>query len=228
MINRSTCGALLASTVLLASCGHLFHANFEGDLPGKAPSPRPEGFPDGDLITIGPEESFFVTSDMGIVGEKSFAFVEPKVSGKLPPRTVMRSALIEDMQKPVHMSWRGIFGTSGSIKMKLGFAGQTYADLHFDHGTIFVDGKRSGVYKPGDIHSVVVSLYPASQSYEVTIQGDAHTNAKSFSGNAISKDEPTRPEAFAEFNVTSSNAETLVYIIDDVIMSHRAPRLISG
>jgi len=75
MINSMGRVALLFAGVSLAGCTDLFNANFEHDTVGVAPVQSPEGGPIGDSILASAGPNFLVTSEMGIVGRKAFAFV---------------------------------------------------------------------------------------------------------------------------------------------------------
>lgn len=217
-------GALIASTLFLSACGDLFNAGFEGDTPGLPPASSPQGSPVGDSITTGPSESFFVTSSQGIVGEKSYAFVEPiPALGSRSARTVMRSAPVGDMTKPVYVTWRGKFGTGGGLNTIVGYMGKPYVSLEFMDGDIYVEGEVVGSYVPGDNHTVVVSLFPESETFQVAITGDASFVRNVVEGPARAKGKVPENQVITDFVITRSENPRLVYVLDDARMSHDAP-----
>ncbi len=216
--------ALFVAATALSGCNNLFDAGFESDTPGLPPALTPAGLPNGDSIAPGPAGSFFVTSKMGIIGQKAYAFVEPQAdTGDTSLRTVMRSAPVDDLSKPVYLSWRGIFGSGGGVRIRAGYQGKPFVEFGFDNGMIMLGDDVVGAYLPGDHHTVLVSLFPTTNTYRVRVMGDVTIDQEFFEGAASSQTQITAPQVLAEFSITRSPDKNLVYVIDDVTMSHDAP-----
>lgn len=224
MIFKPSRVALFVAATALTGCGNLFDAGFESDTPGQPPALSPAGLPAGDSIASGPAENFIVTSKMGIIGQQAYAFVEPAPGiDDTQFQTVMRSAPIDDLSKPVYLSWRGIFGSGGGVKMIAGYQGKPFVEFAFDSGMVMLGDDVVGSYLPGDHHTVLVSLFPATGTYRLGVFGDVNFDQEFFEGQAISKDQIDEPQVFAEFSITRSPDENLIYVIDDVKMSYDAP-----
>lgn len=223
MTSYSIRAALLASVLAVSSCGDLLNAGFENDLPGRSPSIVLPGQPVGDRLTPGPSKSFFVTSEDGLIGHQAYAFVEGEAQRDARLATSFKSAPVNDIEAPVYISWRGKFGNGGGMTVLAGYEGQPYVQIKFAKGDIHVEGKSIGTYHPGDNHNVVVSLFPKEKAYRVEIKGDLQ-GVQAVTGRSRSVDSVGAGVlASAEFSIDKSGQERLVYVIDDVKMSHNAP-----
>ena len=217
--------ALCASASLLGGCGELLYAGFENDMPGRAPSGVLPGLPFGDQVIPGPSKSFFVTSEEGLMGRQAYAFVEGYDASASKLKTQFRSAPVTNLSVPTYISWNGKFGNGGALSTVLGFGQQPYVVVKFAGGDIHVNGRSVGAYRPGDNHDVVAMLDPVNRTYRITIHGDMAEKVETMSGEAESqKVIEGGTVATATFAMDGSGREQLVYVIDEVKMSHRSPQ----
>jgi len=216
--------ALFASLFLVSGCDILLNASFEADTAGDAPRVDIPGAPSGDSITSSEGKSFFVTSQGGLVAGQAMAFVAPdQRTDNRTARSVMRSATINSLDRPIYISWNGKFGAGGELNGIFGYLGKQFVRLQFSNGDILLEGRPVGRYRPGDNHQVLISLYPVEGRYRVAISGDVDLGRPFIEGAARSSLEVAGSKAVADFTITPAPNAPLVYVMDDVKMSHQAP-----
>jgi hypothetical protein len=216
---------LVAAAVLLTGCANLFHADFESGIPGQPPIANPPGPPAGDRISNGPADLFFVSTEDAISGSQSLTIRE--VVPSLDPdsnQIVFRTAPINDADAPIYITWRGFFPAPGGISVNIGFLGKSFGNVTFENGQIRMFDTPVGNYDIGDSHTVIVSLFPASQTYRFAIFGDA-TLAQDFAQADMAPINGTPSnEGFVEVAPTASTAQNCVYVMDDVTVSYKEPK----
>lgn len=215
-------GVSACACLWLAGCGDLLDTGFDWDRPGHSPSMTTLGFQGGSQIRPGASENVFVTSKMGLVQKKALAFVETTEMTKGSNRTFLQSAPVKDANAPVYVTWKGQFGAGGAMKVVLGYLGQPYVEIRFDAGDIMVGGTKEGAYLPGDHHDVAVMLEPQTRRYLVSFGGDGRYNQEEVSGAAPAPKGDAGNIVIADFGIESVGQERLVYVLDDVRMSHEA------
>ena len=210
----------LCAALALTGCMDLMKTGFNWDTPGASPEMRSFGPPVG-MIRPGTSENVFVTSKAGLVGEQALAFMETEAPASDAQRTFLQSAQVKDTSAPVHVSWKGQFGSGGTLKVVLGFMGRPYVQMIFDDGDVFVAGRKLGRYLPGDHHVIYVTLDPDALSYSLTMTGDARMDISEVSGTVTDLNGSQGDQVIAEFSLESAGTERLVYVLDDVRVSHR-------
>jgi len=224
MLNFGGRAALLGAAISLCGCGDLLDTGFNLDNAGQAPSMTSVGINNGAQIRPGSSRNMFVTSKAGLMGEQALAFIETKEAINGSNRTFLQSKPITDLSAPVHVSWHGQFGNGGELKVVLGYLGQPYVSIRFDNGDIFVGDTWAGSFLPGDLHDVLVTLEPNVRTYNVSFTGDGQYRQSVLTGSAPKPKNDAGNQVIADFGIESSGQERLVYVLDDVRMSHRTPR----
>ena len=214
----------LTAAVMLTGCANLFNADFESGTPGEPPGANPPGPPVGDSISVDDDDIYVITGQGAISGNRSLSIREPVPS--LDPggnKIVFRTMAINDPDAPIYVTWRGLFAGSGGIVVNAGVLGKFFGQVTFDNGQILMFDSVVGSYDIGDAHTVILSLFPASQTYRFGIFGDASL-AEGFAEDDMRPIDSTPiDEGFVEVGVTTSSRQNLVYIMDDVTVSYNEP-----
>jgi|GEM_PF-5096163 len=213
--------ALFGACLSIAGCGALLDTGFDWDKPGHSPSMTTLGF-QGAQIRPGASKNVFVTSKMGLVGQQALAFIETAEPVDGSHRTFLQSAPVKDPTEPVYINWRGQFGAGGTMKVVLGLLGQPYVTMRFADGDLFLDDAKVGNFVPGDHHSVAVTLDPKARSYKVAFSGHGTYHQNAFEGSAPASKNDAGMQVIADFGIESVGQERLVYVLDDVRISHNA------
>ncbi|MEZ5778433.1 MAG: hypothetical protein R3E44_08730 [Paracoccaceae bacterium] len=217
---------IAALTILLSGCANLFRADFETDTPGQPPAASPPGPPAGDSISNGPAEVFFVSAEDAISGNQSLAIREPAANLDRGANTAtFRTAEINDGDAPIYITWRGYFPSDqGGVRINAGILGQSFGNVTFENGQIFVMFDTPvGTYAAGDGHTVIISLFPASQTFRLAVVGEATLDEDFVEANMTPINGQPSNEAFVEFTPTASTALRRVYVLDDATISYSEP-----
>jgi hypothetical protein len=156
--------------VALVGCTSLFNADFEDDTPFQPPNLSPPGPPPGDEIELdGGLGAVFEVTPNALEGEGSLRI---EAAPQNMARVLMRADGTGDPDRPIVVSFTGrlIAGSHGEINISTG--GPFFAvQITLQDGEITANGLPVGTYFEGGQHNMVLTLFPASDTFALVFTG---------------------------------------------------------
>lgn len=165
---------LLAAAMLQGGCTTLLKDEFEADTVGQLPLTEPAGAPNDSLEAAPGPGEIVVVNTSPINGNQSLRLRGP--SGTQTPGVILHAEPVPNagISDPVFVFWqlRLSSGASARVEIVINFESSVFR-VDLEDGLVFVNGASIGHYTQGAVQRFQVGLFPASDSYNVSVTGGA-------------------------------------------------------
>lgn len=165
--------SLLLVLIGQVACTPLFVSDFEADTVGSGPLYDVPGNPAGDTVTgnVG-SGSIVVHAYEPIEGTQSLKLFGPVLDGE-GPVVLFNAAPNLNQTRPTYIIWQGMLFNDTAVDTDVLAYDETLLRIRFDNGSIYVNSVRQGSYTPNTIHTVLVGLFPTTDTYSIAMSGGA-------------------------------------------------------
>jgi hypothetical protein len=154
----------------LAGCTPLFNADFEEDVPFQEPDLTPPGAPAGDEIVLqGADNAVYEVTPNGLDGNGSLRM---EAAPNSDARVRMVANGIGNPETAIVMTYNGRLIERSHAEVNIGTGGSQWAvQITLINGSIIVNGMPTGSYVEGGEHTMVLSLFPNTDTFTLGFTG---------------------------------------------------------
>jgi hypothetical protein len=151
-----------------------------------------------------------------IEGAQSLKLFGPVIDGE-GPFVLMNAAPNTDLTRPIFIVWEGRVSNDVIVDADVLAYDETVLRIRFENGSVQVNSLNEGSYTPNTIHTVIIGLFPATDTFSLAMGGGAEVGG-SLLGSL--ENPGSFPHAHLSLKVELVEADSFdTYTIDNVMIS---------